>query len=348
MLAWAVSLMLLVAAIPAQQPAAQLPSAIRAERFVKELELPTKRGDAMYGLWQLGSDAAPVLARALRDPRPEVVQSVCAVIREMGSKAALLRVHIERELAKSAGARKHALQWALHGVASENIALAKWGGSIVVVDKQGKVVVEHKNVGTPWGVQLLPNGHFLVAQLAAGVVEYDATGKKFWSCPGKIRQALRAQRLVNGNTVIVDGQKRIFEVDKKGKVVWHYNKTTSCATRLLNGHYVLVSLQDNKLVEIDEAGKELSSWDVPRHCYGLQRLPSGNTLVATRTGDRLIEYDGKGKIATETKVDTNPNAVLRLGDGTTIVGNFKGASAIDAAGKTLWQVKAQIVGGIGR
>ncbi len=43
-----------------------------------------------------------------------------------------------------------------------------------------------------------------------------------------------------------------------------------------------------------------------------------------------------------------PNAVLRLGNGTTIVGNFQGASAIDAAGKTLWQVKAQIVGGVGR
>lgn len=348
MKALVVNLGLLVAAVPAQQSRQQLPPAVRAERFVKELELPAKCGDAMHGLWQLGPDAAPVLARALRDPRIEVVQSVCAVIREIGPGAAALRVHIERELAKSEGARKHALQWALHGVASENIALAKWEGNVVVVDKKGKVVADHQNIATVWGVQLLPNGHFLAAQLTGGVVEYDAAGKKCWSYPKKLQQALRAQRLVNGNTVIVDGQKRILEVDPKGALVWSYEATSSCAVRLLNGNVVLVNLATNKLVEINPAGKELTSWDVPTHCYGLQRLANGNTLVSTRTGDRLIEYDAKGKVFKETKVAASPNDVLRLADGTTILGNFQGARAIDAAGKPLWQIKAQIVGGIGR
>jgi len=345
--------LLLVAAstahvLPGQRPADVEPAVVRAERFVKELELPKKRGDAMHGLWQLGAGAAPALARALRDPRPQVCEAACAVIYEIGSSAKQLRTHIERERKTAKGSRKAALDWALHGVTNETIALAQWDDGLIVLDKDGQAIFERKGIKTVWGVQLLPGGHILGAQLSGGVHEYDAEGDKCWSYDGKTTQALRAKRLVDGTTCIVDGQRQIIEVDKAGKTLWQHKATTSCATRLLNGHYVLIDIKANKLREIDRDGKTLKSWDVPVHCYGIQRLPNGNTLVATRTNDRVIEYHPDGKVAKETKVAHSPNDVLRLPNGTIYTANFNSVTATDKNGKQLWLYKATMVGGLSR
>lgn len=348
-----VAILMVVAAatssvLSGQRPVEGEPPVVRAERFVKDLELPQKRGDAMHGLWQLGGDAAPALARALRDPRPLVYEAACAVIYEIGAPAAQLRMHIERELKTAKDARKAALDWALHGVANDKIALAKWDGGIVVLDKDGKVIAEHQQMPAIWGVQQLPNGHFLAAELTGGVHEYDANGQKCWSFSGKAQQALRAKRLIDGTTCIVDGQSKILEVDGAGKTLWTYEANTSCATRLLNGHYVAVDCKNNKLLEVDRDGKTVKSWDVPVHCYGIQRLPNGNTLVATRTNNRVIEYDLEGKVVKETTAQRVPNDVLRLPSGTTLIATFNSVTAIDATGKQLWLHETQVIGGLSR
>ena len=338
-------LLLLTAFLATDLRSQEDPPVVRAERFVKQLELPRKRGDAMHGLWQLGAAAAPALARALRDPRPEVVQAACAVINEIGPAAGQLRVHLERQLDNGGGAHEAALQWALHGITDKSVVVANWNGSVVILDASGKVVQEHQNVTQPWGVQMLPGGHFLTAQLTEGVHEY---GEKVWSYSGKLRQALRAQRLIDGTTVIVEGQKQIGEYDASGKKRWSYAGTTSCAMRLLNGHYVLVDSAANKLREIDRDGKTLRSWDVPAHCYGIRRLPNGNTLLTTRTNNRILEYDPDGKLVKERRLEVSPNDVMLRHDGVLLVADFNGVLALDADDKELWRYKGQMIGGLGR
>lgn len=334
------------AGLPGQRDAE--PPVARAERLAKDLELPHKRGDAMLGLWQLGADAAPVLARTLRDPRPDIVRSACAVICEIGRPAAQLREHIERALPRAKGERKAALQWALHGITNERVALANWNGSVVVLDDKGDVVAEHPNIDQVWGVQMLPDGHFLVAQLTLGVHEFDDAGKKVWSYGGAPRQALRAQRLLDGTTVIIDGQQKIREIDETGEETWSFAGRLSCATRLLNGHYVAVDCKANKFIEIDRKGATVISWDVPAHCYGVRRLPSGNTLLTTRTNDRVIEYDPKGQVVRERSLACSPNDVMLRHDGVLLVADFNGVIALDAGDKKLWRYKGQMIGGLGR
>ena len=109
-------------------------------------------------------------------------------------------------------------------------------------DKDGKVVKEYATDTEEFGGKKgrnwvftavrLPNSNTL-ASCTNGhkVVEFDKEGKVVWSIKssevdGKIRDACGAQRLPNGNTVIIcygqrNAQKpRIIEVDKNKKIVW--------------------------------------------------------------------------------------------------------------------------------
>jgi hypothetical protein len=95
-------------------------------------------------------------------------------------------------------------------------------GRVVELDRAGKEV-RSLNVGgtNGWGgVEVLPNGHFLVAQYGANaVVEVDKTGKVVWQC--KVMTPALATRLPNGRVLVssISGQ-FLAEFDRSGKEVW--------------------------------------------------------------------------------------------------------------------------------
>jgi hypothetical protein len=70
------------------------------------------------------------------------------------------------------------------------------------------------------GVELLPNGHYLVALYNASVVkEIDASGKVYFEA--KLAMPTFATRLANGNTLATDTHNRkVVEFDALGKKVW--------------------------------------------------------------------------------------------------------------------------------
>jgi outer membrane protein assembly factor BamB len=97
---------------------------------------------------------------------------------------------------------------------------------IVELDVAGKVVrtvpfAHQGDGGGVWlGVELLPNGRFLIGVYGEGkVVEIDAAGKRVWSAD--VSTAVYPFRLRNGNTLVpsADGN-RVVEVDRSGKEVW--------------------------------------------------------------------------------------------------------------------------------
>lgn len=113
---------------------------------------------------------------------------------------------------------------------------------IVEVDRDGKIVrevpltVEHPNSHRDTRLaRKLDNGNYLVCHEGDGTVrEYDGTGKVVWSyaldLDGRERapghdghgtEVFGAIRLPNGNTVIAGGNNnRVIEVNRAGKIVW--------------------------------------------------------------------------------------------------------------------------------
>jgi hypothetical protein len=109
-----------------------------------------------------------------------------------------------------------------------DIALVTTGRRFVRLDSSGKELASfHVNVQTSGGrIDVLPNGHVLVAEMTRGkVVEYDRDGKSVWEADAE--QPIAAVRLRNGNTLVTSmNQNRAIELDRAGKEVWEYKSDT--------------------------------------------------------------------------------------------------------------------------
>jgi HEAT repeat protein len=106
-----------------------------------------------------------------------------------------------------------------------NIVCMTSQGMLIEFDPAARKNVRTINVGVQgnWcGVDVLPNGRYLVALLAVGEIrEIDAKGTVHWRCafPG----AFRATRLPNGNTLAVSMTSRVVaEFDRGGRRVWEH------------------------------------------------------------------------------------------------------------------------------
>jgi outer membrane protein assembly factor BamB len=96
-------------------------------------------------------------------------------------------------------------------------------GRVMEIDRTGKQV---RNVVIPGGtgiwahVELLPNGHYLVAQYSANkVIELDADGKVHWQVT--VTTPSSASRLPNGNILVSSMDARlVVEFNRAGKEVW--------------------------------------------------------------------------------------------------------------------------------
>jgi hypothetical protein len=93
-------------------------------------------------------------------------------------------------------------------------------GQVTEIDPQTKKDVRSFNLGPGgWcGVEGLPNGHLLVAQMAQGqglIREFDAQNKSCWEA--KYQGVFRATRLPNGHTLGVSmTTRRVGEFDRSG------------------------------------------------------------------------------------------------------------------------------------
>lgn len=106
-------------------------------------------------------------------------------------------------------------------LANRHVLYIHSSGNIVELDALGKEVRSVPADNTSgWGsVELLPNGHFLIALYNTNKVrEIDENGKVYLEC--NVPQATFATRLSNGHTLASDSQNRqIIEFDQLGKVV---------------------------------------------------------------------------------------------------------------------------------
>ena len=215
---------------------------------------------------------------------------------------------------------------------------------LAIVDADGKTEWEMK-----WGgihdIHVLANGHIMVQQGAAAVVEIDPETKKVvWSYDsakqngnaGKRVEVHAFQPLADGRVMIAEsGPARIIEVDRDGKLlkevklkVEHPNahSDTRLARKLANGHYLVAHEADGHVREYEEEGNVVWDFAVPlfdkqpkgghgpegfgNHTFAAVRLKNGNTLVATGNGHSVLEVTPKKEIVWKIEQNDLPNIIL--------------------------------------
>lgn len=233
-----------------------------------------------------------------------------------------------------------------HGPGAEILAIA-W--------PSGRVLWRRPNRrGTELSV--LPNGHVLYIEDPKGLVtEIDGDQKPVWQYKGANVNLMSAQRLENGNTLLVDdAAARIFEVSPAGDVTWSVEKpeykgqSMRRARRTAQGT-TLVAIQDaGLLLELDRKGNVIHRTEFPHRMPAMAKpLPDGGMLIGLAGPGEVRRMDASGK-TTMTFAGANDAARMAWTSGFTqtpegglIVSDYMGARIVefDAQGKVLHQLR---------
>jgi hypothetical protein len=244
--------------------------------------------------------------------------------------------------------------------------LAQDQGRVAIIDAAGKVEWEVECKYNSHDIDLLPSGNLLLHMGPARVVEMTREKKIVWEYTAEPKEGYTGkveihafQRLADGLTMVAEsGNRRIVEVDQKGKIVReipltvenpHPHHDTRLARKLPSGNYLVCHEKDGKVREYDADGKVVWSYALdlggrpaaPGHgpeghgtdVFGALRLASGNTLIACGNGNRVIEVTPEGKTVWSLDQKELPGVTLAwvttlqvLPSGNLIVGNCHAGS----------------------
>lgn len=201
----------------------------------------------------------------------------------------------------------------------------------------------------PWGgihdIHRLANGHLLVQQGAAKVVEIDPETKSVvWSYDASQENGNRGRRvevhsfqpLGDDRLMIAEsGPARIIEIDRTGKLLHEVklrvirpdaHSDTRLVRKLENGNYLVAHEADGFVREYDSKGEVVWDFEVPlfgkapkgghgpeafgNRLFAAVRLPNGNTLVATGNGHSVLEVTPAREIVWKIEQNDLPKITL--------------------------------------
>jgi PQQ-like domain len=199
---------------------------------------------------------------------------------------------------------------------------------------------EITNLHRPIDARLLPSGRVLVAEHSPPrVTERERDGRVVWEYTPS-GQPVSCERLPDGNTFIAT-YNELLEVNRDKGVVCSIKLPAMMvfyACKLRNGHYLYVS-SNNRVVELDVSGKEISSVAVENSggWASVERLVGGNLLVALYNAKKVVELDRTGRVLWQCDVEF-PGHATRLTNGNTLVASIEGRRIVefDRAGKEVW------------
>jgi outer membrane protein assembly factor BamB len=200
------------------------------------------------------------------------------------------------------------------------------------------------------------------------VLLVDKMGKIVWSygAMGELNTPVCARLLASGNVLITDqGNQRVIEVQQSPvKVVWQYGTTgmtgagpnqlsnPNSAERLANGNTLIADENNNRVIEVDSAGKLQWQYGSPMDMTTLNgaayasRLPNGNTLITDSNNNRIVEVSAAKAVVWSfvtsgrpgSAMTPNPTRAVRLANGNTLISdqNNHQVLAVDGKGSVLF------------
>jgi hypothetical protein len=124
-----------------------------------------------------------------------------------------------------------------------------------------------------------------------------------------------------GFTLVADySENRIVELDDQGREVFALEDVYGAwdAECLDNGNLLVTEFALNRVVEVTRTGEVIWSFEQLRNPYDADRLPNGNTLIADTFGERVIEVDREGNIVWS-MTGVKPYDADRLPNGNTLI-----------------------------
>ncbi len=170
------------------------------------------------------------------------------------------------------------------------------------------------------------------------------------------------ERLADGNTLITDAGaengtgSEIIEVDPSGKIVWCFSSGlvfAHSAKRLENGNTLITDTTNNRVIEVNRAGRmvfsserwgngsgRLSDGSHLHYPNDAHPLPDGTLFITDRNNDRCIHVNRSGNVIWSYKgVLKHPHNCDPLPNGNVIIANSDGNCIIevDRAGNVVWR-----------
>jgi hypothetical protein len=219
------------------------------------------------------------------------------------------------------------------------------------VNTHGKVIWEHRPEGKVWDFVLTDDNRLVYPIITdkqeVRCIDFEKNLKWSWSYASEFREIINITR--HQSQLIVSGQKppQAILMDLDGTIrkrlpiparYTHHHGQLGNVYAVGNKHYLAQLWGEGTALEVDENGKEVWQYQVPRAEKGrypagtiqdLLRLDNGNTLLACGTQARLLEVDRSGKMAWEFNGNghrelnfTNACNLQKLRDGSILVTNF--------------------------
>jgi len=217
----------------------------------------------------------------------------------------------------------------------------------------------------PLGIERLPDGHTLITDgggayyttTDAAILEVNAAGEVVWSYAGQLAFPHSAERLPGGDTLISDtSNDRVFRVDAAGEIVWSSDKWgggsgtlsdgshlhyPNDAELLENGNLLITDRNNDRVIEVDQAGGIVWSYDQLTRPHNGDRLPNGNTTIANSEENLVIEVNPAGEIIWSFGGDEAldwPRDADRLANGNTLVTDSRHGRVleVDPGGQVVW------------
>ena len=211
------------------------------------------------------------------------------------------------------------------------------------LDANGKVLWTTP-VTSPYGCDVLPNGHRVVASYSGRfVAEYDAAGKEIWKKTGLPTSPYSVRWLSNGNKLVACyTSKKVLEIRPDKTIAWEVAlpDKPKDARRLDNGNTLVALYTKARIIEIDRVGKIV--WEIPAgdRTYSAQRLENGNTLVCQYTKGAVVEYDRTGRLVWSISGSGRMYDAQRLPNGNTLFVDTAGAHEVAPGGDIVWEYKS--------
>lgn len=215
-------------------------------------------------------------------------------------------------------------------------------GKVVELNMEGEVTWE-KEVGSPWAVEGLPNGHRLVGLYEpSAIVEFDAEGKEVWRVDGVPGNVMGISRMENGNTLAAcSSADKVVEYDQAGEIIWEkeISGRPTDIKHLDNGNMLVTLMNPSQVIEINRAGERIWELDTDSNPLQAQRTSRGTTIIAHSSMSAAVEYDLDGKEVRRIELPGTITAAREMANGDFVLSTSDAVRRQSPDGTVVWEYK---------